>query len=210
MLTFCARSSLAEREKDGKQTCRDTIVVLLGITIIPPYALLASQTHSKRAIVNLAFREQINLFWYSILPIRIIPVTSTVIYVPYPLFLSGKWEATILKSSSRSHLFYSYFRTRYSTYSLCLENRFPIHTPYSCFGSRFIMDLVFYYGPGSIVGIATDYGLDGPGIESQWGGGIFRTCPNRPWGPPSLLSFPRVKSGRGVTLNPHPLLVPWS
>jgi hypothetical protein len=24
-------------------------------------------------------------------------------------------------------------------------------------------------GPGSSVGIATDYGLDGPGIESQWG-----------------------------------------
>ena len=23
-------------------------------------------------------------------------------------------------------------------------------------------------GPGSAVGIATDYGLDGPGIESQW------------------------------------------
>ena len=24
-------------------------------------------------------------------------------------------------------------------------------------------------GPGSSVGIATDYGLDGPGIVSQWG-----------------------------------------
>jgi len=24
-------------------------------------------------------------------------------------------------------------------------------------------------GPGSVVGIATGYGLDGPGIESQWG-----------------------------------------
>jgi hypothetical protein len=24
-------------------------------------------------------------------------------------------------------------------------------------------------GPGSVVGIATAYGLDGPGIESQWG-----------------------------------------
>jgi len=23
-------------------------------------------------------------------------------------------------------------------------------------------------------------------------------------------SFPMVKSGRGVTLTPHPLLVPWS
>jgi len=24
-------------------------------------------------------------------------------------------------------------------------------------------------GPGSSVGIVTDYGLDGPGIESRWG-----------------------------------------
>ena len=42
------------------------------------------------------------------------------------------------------------------------------------------------YGPGSVVGIATGYGLDGPGIESRWGK-IFRTYPDRPWGPPSLL-----------------------
>jgi hypothetical protein len=32
-------------------------------------------------------------------------------------------------------------------------------------------------GPGSSVVIATDYGLDGPGIESRWGK-IFR--PSRP------------------------------
>ena len=25
------------------------------------------------------------------------------------------------------------------------------------------------YGPGSVVGISTGYGLDGPGIESRWG-----------------------------------------
>ena len=33
------------------------------------------------------------------------------------------------------------------------------------------------YGPGSSVGIGTDYGLDGPGIEARWGE-IFR--PSRP------------------------------
>jgi len=32
----------------------------------------------------------------------------------------------------------------------------------------------------SSVGIATGYGLNGPGIESRWGGEIFRTCPDRP------------------------------
>ena len=47
------------------------------------------------------------------------------------------------------------------------------------------------------------------------GGEIFRTSPDRPWGPPTLLYngyrvFPGVKSGRVVTLTPHPLLVPWS
>jgi hypothetical protein len=55
------------------------------------------------------------------------------------------------------------------------------------------------YGRDSSVGIATRYGLDGPGIESRWGGEIFRTCPDRPWGPPSLLYkgyrvFPGVKA----------------
>jgi len=47
------------------------------------------------------------------------------------------------------------------------------------------------------------------------GGEIFLTCPDRPWGPPSLLYygyrvFPGVKRGRGVTLTPHLLLAPWS
>jgi hypothetical protein len=38
-------------------------------------------------------------------------------------------------------------------------------------------------GRDSAVGIATRYGLDGPGIESRWGGGeFFRTRPE-PLGP---------------------------
>ena len=53
-------------------------------------------------------------------------------------------------------------------------------------------------GPGNSVGIVTDYGLDGPGIESRWGE-IFRTIPNRPWGQPSLLyNGYRVFSGGKV------------
>jgi hypothetical protein len=56
-------------------------------------------------------------------------------------------------------------------------------------------------------GIATRYGMDGPGIEFQW---VEISCIRQdpPWGPPSLLyngyrvSFPGVKrSGRGVN---HP------
>jgi hypothetical protein len=62
-------------------------------------------------------------------------------------------------------------------------------------------------GPGSSVGRATDYGLDGPGIESRWGE-IFR-CPDWPWGPPGLLYngsrvFPggKVRLGRAVDRSP--------
>ena len=58
------------------------------------------------------------------------------------------------------------------------------------------------------VGIATAYGLDGPGIESL-GGEIFRTHLDRPWGPPSFLhngyrlSFAGVKRpGRDVDHPP--------
>lgn len=38
----------------------------------------------------------------------------------------------------------------------------------------------------SSVGIVSCYGLDPPENESQWGE-IYRTRPDRPWGPTSLL-----------------------
>jgi len=69
--------------------------------------------------------------------------------------------------------------------------------------------------PGSVVGTATGYGWMVRGSNPS-GGKIFCTCPDRLWDPPNLLYngywvFPRgVKSGRGVTLTPHPLLVLWS
>jgi hypothetical protein len=53
---------------------------------------------------------------------------------------------------------------------LCKQDRTAINTPIAvvkngthCYGR----------GPGSLVSIATDYGLDGPGIESRWGGRDF-------------------------------------
>jgi hypothetical protein len=42
-------------------------------------------------------------------------------------------------------------------------------------------------GPGSVVGTATVYELDGLGISNLSGSEIFRTSPDWPWGPPSLL-----------------------
>jgi hypothetical protein len=66
-------------------------------------------------------------------------------------------------------------------------------------------------GPGSVVSIAIGYGLDGPGIEYRGGGARFSaSVQTGPRAHNRYGSFPWVKSGRGVTLTPHPLLVPWS
>ena len=70
-------------------------------------------------------------------------------------------------------------------------------------------------GSRSVVGIATGYGLDGPGIEAPWGARFSVRVQTGPVAHPASCtmgtgSFPGVKSGRGVTLAPHHLLVPWS
>jgi hypothetical protein len=60
-------------------------------------------------------------------------------------------------------------------------------------------------GSGSSVGIATDYGLDGPGIESRWG----RNFPPIQTGPVAHQascamgtgSFPGVKCGWGAEIE---------
>ena len=70
-------------------------------------------------------------------------------------------------------------------------------------------------GPGSIVGIATGCGLDGPGIESRWGVRFSPPVQTVPGAHPASCtlctgSFLGVKSGWGMMLTPHPLLVPRS
>ena len=70
-------------------------------------------------------------------------------------------------------------------------------------------------GRDSSVSIVTVCGLDGLGIESRWEsrfsapvqtgrGAHAASCTT------GTRSFRGVKSGRGVTLTPQPLLVPWS
>ena len=61
------------------------------------------------------------------------------------------------------------------------------------------------------------HGLHSPRTKSLWGGEIFCTCPDRSWGPPSLLykgywvSFPGVKVAREwlwLSTPPHLPLTP--
>jgi hypothetical protein len=71
---------------------------------------------------------------------------------------------------------------------------------------------ISFCGPGSSVGIATGYGLDGPRIESRWGARFSAPVQTGPGAYPASCtmgtgSFPGVKSGQGVSLAPHPLLV---
>ena len=65
-------------------------------------------------------------------------------------------------------------------------------------------------GRDSSVGIATCYGLDGPG-SNPGGGEIFRTRPDRPWDLPSLLYngyrvFPGGKAAGAWCWPPTPNL----
>jgi hypothetical protein len=68
-----------------------------------------------------------------------------------------------------------------------------------------------YSGTGSSVGIATDYGLDGPGIDSRWGRNFSLTSrPARPGVHPASCtmgtgSFPGVRRpGRDADHLPPP------
>ena len=75
--------------------------------------------------------------------------------------------------------------------------------------SYFTLTLSIIVGRDSSVGIATRYVLDGPGIESRWGGG-FRTRPDRPWGPSTLVYngyrvVPGGKAAEGWRQPPTPI-----
>jgi hypothetical protein len=63
-------------------------------------------------------------------------------------------------------------------------------------------------GPGSVVDIATGYGLDGSGDRIPVGANFSASGAHPAFCSMGTGSFPGVKSGRGVTLTPHPLLVP--
>jgi hypothetical protein len=92
------------------------------------------------------------------------------------------------------------------------ENRFDYLSQYPfniSHNFHFTKSITQVSGPGSSVGIATGYGLDGPGIESQWGARFSAPVQTGPVAHPASStmgtgSFPGVESGRGVTLTHHP------
>ena len=74
--------------------------------------------------------------------------------------------------------------------------------------------LLFFVGRValSVQQLATTWTVWG---SNPGGDETFRTCPDLPWGPPSLLYngyrvYPGGKERPGVTLTPHQLLVLWS
>jgi hypothetical protein len=96
-------------------------------------------------------------------------------------------------------------------YWLCFSFMWPVSQ--DCLEFNHI--LYINSGPGSVVGIATGYRLDGSGIESRCGRGFPHLSRQalRPTQASCMTGtgpFPGVKSGRDVTLSPHPLLVQWS
>jgi len=64
-------------------------------------------------------------------------------------------------------------------------------------------------GPGSVVGVAIGYGLDGPGIESRWGARFSATIQTAPGAHPALLYsgygvFPEGEERPGHDADPSP------
>jgi hypothetical protein len=82
------------------------------------------------------------------------------------------------------------------TYCPNSNNSAPIFLKKSKISFHFLQ--LILCGPDSSVGIATDYGLDGRGIESRWGARFFAHVQTDPEAPPDSCimgtgSFPGVK-----------------
>jgi len=99
---------------------------------------------------------------------------------------------------------------------MCLESRVFSKRTKSDRNYQLLKDCTpLQVGRDSSGGIGTGYGLDGPGIEFRWEARFSAPVQTGPGAHPASCtmgtgSFQGVKSGRGMTLTPHPLLVPWS
>ena len=83
------------------------------------------------------------------------------------------------------------------------------------FHTGFMQVLILQCGPGQLSRYSDWLRAGRSGDRILAAGEIFRTCPDRPWGQPSLLYngyrvFPGGKERPGRDADPSPLLVPWS
>jgi hypothetical protein len=121
--------------------------------------------------------------------------------------------------SERVHLVVKHFvpitRERYLSILMVLTSWTLKRSPVLLYMYVCMCIYMYISGPGSSVGIATGYGLDGPRIESRWGARFSAPVQTGPGAQPAsctmgIGTFPGVESGRSVALTPHPLLVPRS
>jgi hypothetical protein len=111
---------------------------------------------------------------------------------------SPSWEANSSSANQKSTRYLWNPQVHYTIHNSpspvsILSQTNPVHALLSHFmkpHSNIILQFMSRYSKwrvrDSSVGIATRYGLDGPEIESRWSE-IFRTRPDEPCGPPSLL-----------------------
>ena len=142
--------------------------------------------------------------------------TNSVTFLLHSLKLRSCWQLNTLRVFLNTNTKYSHDKI-YNYFFKSLSRFFNLYIEKSCFiriqnGRK---NLTFQYILGSrdsSVGIATRYGLEGPGIESRW----RRNFPHhsrpatRPTQPPVqwVKGLSRGQSGRGVVLTTHPHLVP--
>jgi len=101
-----------------------------------------------------------------------------------------------------------YFGTRPATLFTGLEKQREKSGKISPYIYIYIYIYIYTGGPGSSFGIATDYGLDGPGLNPV--GDEIGAGANPASCKIDTECFPGVKCGQGVLLTTHPLLVPRS
>jgi hypothetical protein len=115
-----------------------------------------------------------------------------------------------------SSLFQKVFQT-YFNVILLLYSWLPAWYHQTKFSNQTFVNhhFLLWYIPHPSVSIATGYGLGGQRIKSRWGARFSAPVQTGPGAHPASYTvgtgcFLGVESARGVTLTPHPLLVPRS
>jgi len=150
------------------------------------------------------------LYWYKLFVVAYPTVFVLLIY----------FSSTISSSQFPYHLHLNFLNISYAFFLFpsmpTSLHMYPItHFRFLLSTLLLNLSLSITYGPGSSVCILTGYGLYGPGIDYRLGARLSAPVQTGPGAHTASCtmgtgSFPGVKSGQGVTLNPHPVPVPWS